>query len=56
MVVKHPKRKLGEKKMQVTNGENVSTTYDMWYDIEKIEYYNDGEIIICYTEKNEKSS
>ena len=42
--------------MQVTNGENVSTTYDMWYDIEKIEYYNDGEIVIHYEEKNEKSS
>jgi len=42
--------------MQVTNGENVSTTYDMWYDIEKIEYYNDGEIVIHYEKKNEKSS
>ena len=42
--------------MQLNNGKNVSTTYDMWYDIEKIEYYNDGEIIIYYTEKNEKSS
>ena len=39
--------------MQVTNGQNVSTTYDLWYDIEKIEYYNDGDIVIHYTEKNE---
>ena len=42
--------------MQLTNGENVSTTLDLWYDIEKIEYYMDGEIIIHYEEKNEKSS
>ena len=42
--------------MQVTNGENVSTTYDLWYDLEKIEYYNDGDIVISYKEKYEKSS
>ena len=42
--------------MQVTNGKNTSTTYDMWYDIEKIEYYNEGEIILYYKEKSEKSS
>jgi len=40
--------------MQVTNGENVSTTYDLWYDIEKIEYYMDGEIVINYIEKDEE--
>ena len=31
---------------------NVSTTYDMFYDIEKIEYYNDGEITIYFVEKD----
>jgi len=39
--------------MKVTKGENVSTTFDVWYDIQKIEYHNDGEMIIYYTEKNE---
>jgi hypothetical protein len=42
--------------MKITKGENVSTTFDVWYDIEKIEYHNDGEMIIYYTEKDEKSS
>ena len=42
--------------MQVTNGENVSTTYDVWYNVKKIEYYNDGDIMIYYKEINEKSS
>tara|TARA_R100000008_G_C3423725_1_gene86164 strand:+ start:206 stop:322 length:117 start_codon:yes stop_codon:yes gene_type:complete len=37
--------------MKITNVENISTTYDVWYDIEKIKY-KDGEIIIYYTEKN----
>ena len=43
--------------MLVTNGENISTTYDLWYDIEKIEYYNDGDVVVInYKEKDEKSS
>ena len=42
--------------MKITKGENVSTTFDVWYDIKKIEYHNDGEMIIYYTEKDEKSS
>ena len=42
--------------MKITKGENVSTTFDVWYDIQKIEYPNDGEMIIYYTEKDEKSS
>ena len=41
--------------MKITNGENVSTTFDVWYDIEKIEYHDTG-YIIYYTEKDEKSS
>ena len=42
--------------MKITKGENVSTTFDVWYNIQKIEYHNDGEMIIHYTEKDEKSS
>ena len=42
--------------MKITNCENVSTTFDVWCNIEKIEYYTDGEMIIYYTEKDEKSS
>ena len=42
--------------MKTTKGENVSTTFDVWCDIQKIEYHNDGEMIIYYTEKDEKSS
>ncbi len=38
--------------MKLTNTENTSTTYDAWYDIEKIKYKDNGEIIIYYTEKN----
>ena len=34
--------------MKTTRGENVSTTFDVWCDIQKM--------IIYYTEKNEKSS
>ena len=39
--------------MKITNGENVSTTLDVWCDIKKIEYHNDGEMIIYYVEKDE---
>ena len=42
--------------MKITKGENVSTTFDVWCDIREIEYHDDGEMIINYTEKNEKSS
>ena len=42
--------------MKTTKGENVSTTFDIWCDIQKIEYHTDGEMIIHYTEKDEKSS
>ena len=38
--------------MQLSNSKNVSTTYDMWYDVEKIEYYKDGEIVIYFKEKD----
>ena len=41
--------------MKITNGKNVSTTLDMWYNIEKVEYYDTG-YIIYYTEIDEKSS
>ncbi len=33
--------------------QNVSTTYDLWYDIDKIEYYGNGKMIIYYTEKED---
>tara|TARA_R100000152_G_C6562261_1_gene32641 strand:+ start:224 stop:349 length:126 start_codon:yes stop_codon:yes gene_type:complete len=35
----------------VRKPDNVTTSWDYWYDIEKIEYYNDGEMIIYYEEK-----
>ena len=41
--------------MKITNDEKVSTTLDVWCDIEKIEYHDTG-YIIYYTEKDEKSS
>ena len=45
-----------EKKMKTLYKDTVSTTLDSWWDVDKVEYYNDGEVIIYYTEKHIESN
>ena len=40
--------------MQITNGKNVSTTLDIWYDIKKIKYNENGNYTIFFMSKNKK--
>ena len=39
--------------MKILYNDTVSTTLDTWYNVDKVEYYNDGDIVIYYTEKSE---
>jgi|TARA_Y100000034_G_scaffold88934_1_gene106830 hypothetical protein len=39
--------------MIVTDGSSISTTYDEYYDILKVEYFKDGGIQITYVEKKD---
>ena len=41
--------------MTISNGKNVSTTIDMWYDIKKIKYDEKGNYTIFFMDKNKKN-
>ena len=41
-----------KKKMKTLYNDTVSTTLDSWWDVDKVEYYNDGDVVIYYKEKS----
>ena len=39
--------------MKTLYNDTVSTTLDTWWDVDKVEYYNDGDVVIIYKVKSE---